>query len=124
MQLIAIHTATTQTNHACISPLCVCCRCQLRMLHDHANELTKTQTIHVPTDHETGHCTQVFLNAYRKNFTCALCLDKIALKQQILKLLSFSVVTNATYMERLYSCRMSANQTPQLSIHNAIFAHP
>ena len=41
-----------------------------------------------------------------------------------IKLLVVSVVTNSTYMQRLYSCRMSATQTPQLSIPKATFAHP
>ena len=64
MQLIAIHNATIQKIHAGIFLLTDGCRCQLRMLHEHANELTKTQIIHVSTDHETWHCIHVFLNAF------------------------------------------------------------
>jgi hypothetical protein len=40
------------------------CRCQLRMLHEHDNELTNTQIIHVSADHETWHCIHVFLNVF------------------------------------------------------------
>ena len=68
MPIIALRNATIQKNHAWIFPLTDGCRCQLRLLHDHANELTNIPIIHVSTDHETWHCIHVFLNAYRKTW--------------------------------------------------------
>jgi hypothetical protein len=66
MQLIAIHIATIQLIHGLIFPLSDGGRCLLRMLHEHANELTTTQIIHVAREKATWHCIHVVLNAYRK----------------------------------------------------------
>ena len=66
MQLIAIDNATNQKIRAWIFPLNDGCRCQLCILHESVNELTKTQIIHVSTDPETWQRIHVFLNAYRK----------------------------------------------------------
>ena len=41
MQLTSINNATIPKIHACSFPLSDCCRCQLCMFHEHANELTK-----------------------------------------------------------------------------------
>jgi hypothetical protein len=68
MDLIAIHNATIQKIHAGIFTSSLVCLCQLRMLHEHANELTNTQIIHVSTDHETWHCIHVFLNVFYTAF--------------------------------------------------------
>jgi hypothetical protein len=68
MPIIALYNAAIQKNHAWIFPLTDGCRCHLRLLHDHANELTNIPIIHVPHDHETWHCIHVFLNAYRKTW--------------------------------------------------------
>jgi hypothetical protein len=66
MQLIAIHDATIQNNHAWIVSLCDDCPCQLRLLHGHADEITNTQIIHVATVKATWHCIHVYLNSYRR----------------------------------------------------------
>jgi hypothetical protein len=66
LQFTAIHNATILKIHAWMLTLTDECRCQLRMLHEHANDQTYAQHIHVSKDHETWHCANVFLNAYRK----------------------------------------------------------
>jgi hypothetical protein len=63
MPIIALHNATIQKNHAWIFPLTDACHCQLRLLHDHANELTSIPIIHVSTDHESWLYILIFLNA-------------------------------------------------------------
>jgi hypothetical protein len=72
LQFTAIHNATILKIHAWMLTLTDECRCQLRMLHEHANDQTYAQHIHVSKDHETWHCTNVFLNAYRKHHQRAL----------------------------------------------------
>jgi hypothetical protein len=64
MQLIAIHNATIQKIHAGIFLLTDGCRCQLRMLHEHANEQTLTQNIYVSKGHATWHGIPVVLNVF------------------------------------------------------------
>jgi hypothetical protein len=66
MQLIAIHMATILLIHGSIFTLSDSGRCLLRMLHEHANELTTTQIIQVAREKATWHCIHVVLNACRK----------------------------------------------------------
>jgi hypothetical protein len=69
MPIIALNNATIQQNNAWVFPLTDGCRCQFRLLHDHANELTTIPIIHVSTDHETSSlsCNQYSWHAWKCN---------------------------------------------------------